>query len=44
MKVFVFILGLMIFLLGVLRTVRDEGIFLSLFFTGIAIMVLSQGV
>ena len=42
MKPFPFILGVFIFLIGILRTINEEGIFFSLFFTGIAIMSLSM--
>ena len=37
----IFSLGFLVFLIGILRTVRDEGIFLSLFLIGIAIMILA---
>ena len=40
-RIGIFSLGFLVFLIGILRTVRDEGIFLSMFLTGIAIMVLS---
>ncbi len=41
MKISVFVLGILVFLIGILNTLQDEFIYFSKFFTGIALMILS---